>query len=89
MHYDGCCDSLIVPMIQTMTTDPLMELKVTLSEVVKSVHAIEAVMKGLEGQKTILTNRCYELQAEIRRLNPVCTCPSGHGSLRHPCPVHP
>ena len=47
-------------------TDPLMELKVTLSEVVKSVHAIESVVASLEGQKTILTNRAFELQAEIR-----------------------
>ena len=49
--------------------DPLMELKSALSEVVKSVHAIESVEQSLAGQKTILTNRCFEIQAEIKRVS--------------------
>lgn len=27
--------------------------------------------------------------AQIAPVDPVCTCPSGDGSLRWPCPVHP
>lgn len=37
-------------------TDPLMEMKVTLSEVVKSVHAIEAVIKELDDQLALVLN---------------------------------
>lgn len=25
----------------------------------------------------------------IENIGTTCTCPSGDGSLRHPCPVHP
>lgn len=59
-----------------------MELKVTLSEVVKSVHAIEAVVASLEGQKTVLTNRVFELQAEIKS----CTIVSRVHSVSDPVP---
>jgi chaperonin cofactor prefoldin len=47
-----------------------MEMKIALAEVVRSVHAIEAGEETLHSQKVILTNRCHEIQAEIRAMEP-------------------
>lgn len=50
--------------------------------------ALEAIAKGAPGAQEVA-------QAALREANPfgwkerACTCPSGDGSLRWPCPAHP
>ena len=48
-----------------------------------SMHAVDAVAAIAEVKGW---NAC---RAAMLKENPVCTCPSGDGSLRWPCPVHP
>ncbi|EPM0552545.1 hypothetical protein WJG01_004370 [Klebsiella pneumoniae] len=48
-----------------------------------SMYALDAVAAIAEVKGW---NAC---RAAMLQENPVCTCPSGNGSLRWPCPVHP
>lgn len=48
-----------------------------------SMYAVDAVAAIAEVKGW---NAC---RAAMLKENPVCTCPSGDGSLRWPCPVHP
>lgn len=49
-------------------------------------EAVDAIGAGFKVEEfvSLENHRATMLQAE-----PVCTCPSGDGSLRWPCPVHP
>ncbi|MCS6661738.1 DUF551 domain-containing protein [Klebsiella pneumoniae subsp. pneumoniae] len=48
-------------------------------------HRIGGLDWGWEGEFNRGWNAC---RAAMLQENPVCTCPSGDGSLRWPCPVH-
>ena len=49
-------------------------------------HRIGGLDWGWEGEFNRGWNAC---RAAMLQAEPVCTCPSGDGSLRWPCPVHP
>ncbi|HHS9980081.1 TPA: DUF551 domain-containing protein [Klebsiella quasipneumoniae subsp. similipneumoniae] len=62
----------------------------------------EEITSAIEGLKQSLVdcnryNYCFDAvtrvenacRAAMLQAEPVCTCPSGNGSLRWPCPVHP
>ncbi|SWS86857.1 Eaa1 [Klebsiella pneumoniae] len=49
-------------------------------------HRIGGLDWGWEGEFNRGWNAC---RAAMLQAEPVCTCPSGDGSLRRPCPVHP
>ena len=49
-------------------------------------HRIGGLDWGWEGEFNRGWNAC---RAAMLQASPVCTCPSGDGSLRWPCPVHP
>lgn len=60
----------------------------------KSISVREAI-SALESEDAVTTiGQAYKMgwnacRAAMLQAEPVCTCPSGDGSLRWPCPVHP
>lgn len=61
------------------------------------IDALEAMPREpVIDQVRRLSQACEELRRQVRPERPKadkdaarCTCPSGDGSLRHPCPAHP
>ncbi|MFY2845601.1 hypothetical protein ACOTJF_28335 [Achromobacter ruhlandii] len=59
------------------------------------IDALEAMPREpVIDQVRRLSQACEELSRQVRPERPKankdgCTCPSGDGSLRHPCPMHP
>lgn len=48
-----------------------------------------AVFQWGEDQRNAAADSWNACRATMLQASPVCTCPSGDGSLRWPCPVHP
>ncbi|SLR06805.1 Uncharacterised protein [Klebsiella quasipneumoniae] len=48
-----------------------------------------AVFQWDEDQRNAAADSWNACRAAMLQASPVCTCPSGDGSLRWPCPVHP
>lgn len=48
-----------------------------------------AVSQWGEDQRNAAADSWNACRATMLQASPVCTCPSGDGSLRWPCPVHP
>lgn len=48
-----------------------------------------AVFQWGEDQRNAAADSWNACRAAMLQASPVCTCPSGNGSLRWPCPVHP
>ncbi|MBR7597076.1 hypothetical protein [Klebsiella variicola] len=48
-----------------------------------------AVFQWDEDQRNAAADSWNAFRAAMLQASPVCTCPSGDGSLRWPCPVHP
>ena len=48
-----------------------------------------AVFQWGEDQRNAAADSWNAWRATMLQASPVCTCPSGDGSLRWPCPVHP
>ncbi|WP_241366365.1 hypothetical protein [Klebsiella quasipneumoniae] len=48
-----------------------------------------AVFQWGEDQRNAAADSWNACRAAMLQVSPVCTCPSGDGSLRWPCPVHP
>ena len=48
-----------------------------------------AVFQWGEDQRNAAADSWNACSATMLQASPVCTCPSGDGSLRWPCPVHP
>lgn len=48
-----------------------------------------AVFQWNEDQRNAAADSWNACRAAMLQASPVCTCPSGDGSLRWPCPVHP
>ena len=48
-----------------------------------------AVFQWDEDQRNAAADSWNACRATMLQASPVCTCPSGDGSLRWPCPVHP
>lgn len=52
-------------------------------------HREHAVFQWNEDQRNAAADSWNACRAAMLQASPVCTCPSGDGSLRWPCPVHP
>ncbi|HBQ1252970.1 TPA: DUF551 domain-containing protein [Klebsiella pneumoniae] len=70
----------MLPLPAPVVPDAATAIRACLSEFPESARDI------VEECADIAENAC---RAAMLQASPVCTCPSGDGSLRWPCPVHP
>ncbi len=81
-EYDANIEAFkaMLPLPAPVVPDAATAIRACLSEFPESARDI------VEECADIAENAC---RAAMLQASPVCTCPSGDGSLRWPCPVHP